>query len=74
MDGLLAISNQKDTDIGNKLMAAGAGLYYFEQYWLMYPTYHHYLYIRKNGDQVCPNYGRSSGSDDYNSPILEQGQ
>ncbi len=72
MDVFLEISNQKDADIGNKLMAAGAGLYYFEQYWLMYPSYHQYLYIRKNGDEECPNYGHSSGYGDYNSPPIEQ--
>ncbi len=44
-----------------------AGLYYFEQYWLMRPGYNQNLYIWKSGVQQCMSYGDSYGGSDYGS-------
>ncbi len=53
-----------------KFTADRSGLYYFEQYWLMYPDKDQWLYMRKNGDIVCQSLGNSAndGDADYNSP------
>ncbi len=62
-------------NIGNRYLpttgiftANTAGLYFFEQYWLMGSNYDQYLYIWKNGVEQCRSLGNAYGSSDHNSP------
>ncbi len=45
-----------------------AGLYYFQQYWIMSSGQEQYLRIMKNGVEQCTSVGDADASGDYNSP------
>ncbi len=63
---LVNVGNRYSPDTGI-FTAHIAGLYYFQQYWVIDPSYVQALYIYNNNVVQCRSYGDSYGSGDFNS-------